>query len=625
MEIPLPTTYKKIKMKKTNICLIVMLMALSGIVNAQVNYLFSASSKPYVPVTGGTSPHLETNFTGWEAADEGYANIPIGFTFKYNNENYTQANVCVNGFITLGATSLDIIFPSGAILNGYPYFKNNLTYSPPYNKRPVIAPFWDDLVLPDTSNLVYKTTGAAPFRVFTIEWKQAKWVYESLGPVLSIELKLYETSNIIEFHYKDEGTLPDPRFAFASIGITSAWANRDFISLQNTSANPTISLLKSNDSLTVKPANNQVYKFTPAPINIPQPLESTLKYTNKKVSFKLQSNGVNSFEYAVTQSPIPPTSGKLTSSQNVTVSSLLPSTTYYIYARSRSCSTNFSQWTCNSVKTAVNPVCLPYIEDFENVSDPTYFPDNMRQQDFNDTSYYFSPLYPAFSTTQIFSDAGNSIYNNYFTDFYDLNAWAFTLGFNLKAGKTYQLKFSYGSFWSYDPSDPASLEVKYGKACGAAGMTSGLLFTNADITNADNLLDTVISFTPGSSGVYYFGFHDKSLYQKAALIFDNISLVEDLGLRLAVINDDATSNAITVYPNPAHEMLNVQTIADEEGNAKVIVTDVSGRILLTEQMQLKEGINNFQVSVADLPPSFYFIKLVTENGTINKTIKFIKE
>ena len=206
-----------------------------------------------------------------------------------------------------------------------------------------------------------------------------------------------------------------------------------------------------------------------------------------------------------------------------------------------------------------------------------------------------------------------------------MNAWAFTLGFNLKAGKTYQLKFSYGSFWSYDPSDPASLEVKYGKACGAAGMTSGLLFSNADITNADNLLDTVISFTPGSSGVYYFGFHDKSLYQKAALIFDNISLVEDLGLRLAVINDDATSNAITVYPNPAHEMLNVQTIADEEGNAKVIVTDVSGRILLTEQMQLKEGINNFQVSVADLPPSFYFIKLVTENGTINKTIKFIKE
>ena len=124
-------------------------------------------------------------------------------------------------------------------------------------------------MLADTLDLVYKTTGHAPFRVFTIEWKKAKWVYESLAPVLSIELKLYETTNIIEFHYKDEGSLPDPRYAFASIGITSSYNNRGFISLQSTSAHPDISMLRANDSLHVKPADNQVYRFIPALPRIP--------------------------------------------------------------------------------------------------------------------------------------------------------------------------------------------------------------------------------------------------------------------------------------------------------------------------------------------------------------------
>ncbi len=208
--------------------------------------------------------HLVTDYAGWETRDEGFGRVPIGFTFKYDGENYTMANVDVNGFITL-KDSLNVWY-------NYPYFNNNLAYAPAYNKRPVIAAFWDDLLLADTLDLVYKTTGHAPFRVFTVEWKKAKWVYESVAPVLSIELKLYETTNIIEFDYKDEGGLPDPRYAFASIGISSSYANRDFISLQSTSAHPDISLLRANDSLTVKPADNQVYRFIPALPKILEPL-----------------------------------------------------------------------------------------------------------------------------------------------------------------------------------------------------------------------------------------------------------------------------------------------------------------------------------------------------------------
>ena len=502
-----------------------MLLALSINSKAQLNYLFSATSRPYVPVTGGITPHLISDYAPWEVEDEGLARIPIGFTFNYNNKNYTEANVSVNGFITLG----DFF----STYFNFHYFSNNLAngpYSYP-GERPVIAPLWDDLVLTDTLNLVYKTTGHAPFRVFTIEWKKAKWVYESLAPVLSIELKLYETTNIIEFHYKDEGSLPDPRYSYASIGITSAYANRDFISLQNTSSHPDISLLKSNDSLTVKPADNQVYRFTPSFVKMPAPLEPSLSYTNNKVSFKLQSGEFNSYEYAITHSPIPPSSGTRTFSPSVIISSLSPATTYYIYARSSFFGWFNSQWACDSFTTAVNPVALPYKQDFEDV----IYPKDLRKQDFRDTFYQYDPIgFQGPTPFSFFEGQGSSLF--YFQiDSYDADLWLFTPGLNLIAGKTYNLKFSYASLWEYDPSNPASLEVKYGKATGANAMTSGLLFKKTDITNSDALKDTAIEFSPYSSGIYYFGFHNLSLFQKGALLLDNIDVSEK------------TATAVTAY------------------------------------------------------------------------------
>jgi hypothetical protein len=190
--------------------------------NAQVNYNFAATTENYTPVSGGIVPTLTSSNPAWETADEGFVNgIPVGFTFNYNGIDYTTVNINVNGFITLGS-------PFEANPN-YKYFENSLKYGAQLpsgnNARPVIAPLWDDLYLVNSDNLVYKTSGIAPQRVFTIEWKQARWTYEATAPVLSIELKLFETTNDIEFHYKDEGAVPYAPKAFASIGITSAFTN----------------------------------------------------------------------------------------------------------------------------------------------------------------------------------------------------------------------------------------------------------------------------------------------------------------------------------------------------------------------------------------------------------------
>lgn len=534
-------------MKNISFSMVVMLLALSIHSSAQLNYLFSAGSRPYVPVTGGIAPHLISDYVKWEVEDEGLARIPIGFTFNYDHKDYTQANVSVNGFITFGT------FFSTAW--NFRYFNNNLARGPIAwgYQRSVIAPFWDDLLLPDTLSLVYKTTGRAPNRVFTIEWKKVKWVYESLAPVLSIELKLYETSNIIEFQYKDEGSLPDPRYAFASIGITSAYCNRDFISLQNTSSHPTISLIKANDSLTVKPANNQVYTFTPAKPDIPESFEKLLKYTHNSVSFNIRTkgdkhhdngdnhhdngdnhneHGNNGFEYAVTTSPIPPAFGKKTESGNVTVSSLLPATTYYIYARSRIDDHKYSQWECDVFTTAIKPVALPYTASLDGVNFPPYLPTDMRQQDFQDTSLYYDAGNGWVGVQDLFTPGNNFYYDQ--TWYFNADVWMFTPGINLREGKTYQLKFGYLSLFQNSPSDVSSLEVKYGMGTGEAAMTSGILFKKSDIGGFDLYGDwstfipeeIVIEFKPHSSGAYYFGFHNLSPFMQGLLVLNNISVTE---------------------------------------------------------------------------------------------------
>ncbi|MEI6185265.1 MAG: T9SS type A sorting domain-containing protein, partial [Bacteroidota bacterium] len=113
------------------------------------------------------------------------------------------------------------------------------------------------------SNLVYQTTGNAPYRVFTVEWKNIKWDYQCNAAVGSFQLILHETTNIVEFAYQNLNGTPSAT-AKASIGLTTNKTGfGSFISLQDNSTNPAISKFNENNSITSFPASNSVYRFTP--------------------------------------------------------------------------------------------------------------------------------------------------------------------------------------------------------------------------------------------------------------------------------------------------------------------------------------------------------------------------
>lgn len=165
---------------------------------------------------GGTYTDLETNGTVISTADFDDANsapVEIGFTFNYNCQDFTQFILNTNGFIKLGAAP-----PSSASLfySGTNTQDGVLSSQDPADVN-ILAPFTYDLTAGTLASeyRVY-TTGIAPDRICTIQFKNlsdkpgtSTTQYENI----SFQIKLYETSNVIEFVYGTWGPSANPSSA----------------------------------------------------------------------------------------------------------------------------------------------------------------------------------------------------------------------------------------------------------------------------------------------------------------------------------------------------------------------------------------------------------------------------
>ncbi len=244
-------------MKKIYFLFCVLLLNFS--VKAQVNYNFAASSGTYTPLSGATSVTLVDALTsGGDPLDDGFANnIPIGFSLTYNGNAYTTIHACTNGFASFGVPL--------TVDDAMTYYSNSLDLGPTslITARPLLAPLWDDHALSNASGISYITTGSAPNRVFTLQFSDIKWRYTAAAASISCQIKLYETTNVVEFVYNQEagsvGSSPT-----ASIGITaSGTGSGNFMSLNNSSTTPVASTTTATNSISTRPATGQVYTFTP--------------------------------------------------------------------------------------------------------------------------------------------------------------------------------------------------------------------------------------------------------------------------------------------------------------------------------------------------------------------------
>ncbi len=233
-------------MRKALFTIIVILLT-SSLFGQVGNYSFRAFTASFDTIVGGTDDNLV------EDDDELGNVISLGFSFDYDGTSYTHVIACSNGWL-----SFDTATTSTSLTNDLDQSATSI--------RPLLAPLWDDLdgraSTGGPSKASYTTSGTSPNRVFTYEWQRWEWNYSASNAVISFQVKLYETSNTIEFRYRQEASSPNS--PSASIGLAGAsTGTNNFLSLDGTGSNPNASSSTETTTLSSLPATGQVYEFSP--------------------------------------------------------------------------------------------------------------------------------------------------------------------------------------------------------------------------------------------------------------------------------------------------------------------------------------------------------------------------
>jgi hypothetical protein len=206
------------------------------------NYLLSTFSAGMVALSGGTSG---------PSGDNAHLDASIGFGFNYLRVNYSQARINTNGWLSLNLSGADTSSPDNTLL-----FESGAPTT-------VLAPWWDDLRTDGSTTIKYQTQGTSPNRIFTVEWKNILSYSTAATSRLNFQVKLYESSNIIEFHYGNAVSGSHNGNESASIGVKDGTGGTgNFIEATYNSTTNVVACLKSNLNW---PGLN--YRFTPPATN----------------------------------------------------------------------------------------------------------------------------------------------------------------------------------------------------------------------------------------------------------------------------------------------------------------------------------------------------------------------
>lgn len=178
--------------------------------NGQVaNYTFGQASGTYTSISG---PSANVVFSsGWDDTVSSSIGFPSGFNFVFNGTSYSSCMVSTNGFITFGSSA-----------------PNSTNFTPISSNEGlgVISALGRDLK-DNGSPIVYNTIGAAPNRVFVVEWKNARRY--SGGPVngdFNFQIRLNESTNVVQIVYGNCTTMSSTDL-LVQVGLRGT-TNNDF-------------------------------------------------------------------------------------------------------------------------------------------------------------------------------------------------------------------------------------------------------------------------------------------------------------------------------------------------------------------------------------------------------------
>jgi hypothetical protein len=88
-------------------------------------------------------------------------------------------------------------------------------------------------------------------------------------------------------------------------------------------------------------------------------------------------------------------------------------------------------------------------------------------------------------------------------------------------------------------------------------------------------------------------------------------------------NQSIDNSNISIYPNPAHQILNVEFLSNQARPLQLMVLDQLGRLIINKNTNTVQGKNTIPINVSRMQKGIYYLKI---NGNSNSsTHKFIVE
>jgi hypothetical protein len=176
---------------------------------------------------GPNATPITTDNLGAAFDDEAYTGaIPLGFTFNFFGNRYSNIYVSSNGWASFTAPTSSSLLRAAIPATGTP---NNL-----------IAMWWADLDPGDSGTVTYETTGSAPNRKFILNFDNVA-DYAFGGTPSTFQLVLTETTNTVDLHCTDctnGGSVSRTQGienATGTVGLATAGVNNAIATKTNTS------------------------------------------------------------------------------------------------------------------------------------------------------------------------------------------------------------------------------------------------------------------------------------------------------------------------------------------------------------------------------------------------------
>lgn len=125
-------------------------------------------------------------------------------------------------------------------------------------------------------------------------------------------------------------------------------------------------------------------------------------------------------------------------------------------------------------------------------------------------------------------------------------------------------------------------------------------------------------YIPGSIGgmatntMNVFGYdipkNDIGVFNNCQEVYQNLWNIGD-GIQ------ENTLSEMKIYPNPASNLVTLNILSKESSNANLVVTNLMGQVVYTQNVPLETGGNQFEINISNFSSGFYLVNVRTKTGS----------